>query len=103
MNHYTDRQGYNSIRAQPIWLFFALQPPPEDHPVGAYFTSLPRDTPKLAKKLLISRDKVKYVFTFVDVGDLKPLRGGRGNFIFYSPEDYPVAEDRQQFHGETGL
>jgi hypothetical protein len=32
---------------------------------------------------------------------LKPLPGGRGEVIFYSPEDYPVERDRQIAHGAT--
>jgi hypothetical protein len=32
--------------------------------------------------------------------DLKPVDSDRGEFIFYSPADYLVAEDRQQFHGK---
>ena len=34
-------------------------------------------------------------------GDLKPLVGGRGAFIFYSPTDYEVEPDRQGYHGKA--
>ena len=102
MFHYTNSTGYNKIRAQQVWLFLAAQPP-GDHPFGAYFTTLDPTTPKLAKKLLIPREKLGYVFSFVDIGDLQRLRGGRGEFVLFSSVDYPVSENRQLQHGETGL
>jgi hypothetical protein len=36
----------------------------------------------------------------VDANDLMPLDGDRGEFIFYSPADYIVAQDRQIYHGK---
>src|SRR5438874_4482380 len=99
--HYTNVAGYNGIRAQPTWRFLARKPP-GDRPVGAYFTCLSPDTPKLAKRLGIPRSKVAYKFVFADVNDLQSLDGGRGDWIFYSPIDYPVAEDRQIDWGPTG-
>lgn len=98
MNHFTDLSGYNGIRAQPIWLFWAAQPP-GDHPFGAYFTTLPPGTSNLALRLRIPKSKLQYVFTFADVGDLFPLPGGRGQFIYYSPADYPVEPARQTYEG----
>jgi hypothetical protein len=100
MNHYTDLTGYNAIRAAEVWHFRAHQPP-GNHPFGAYFTTLPRGTPNLAQRLRIPRAKVQYVFEFTDVGDLIPLPGGRGQFIFYSPHDYDVDKTRQLYSGAT--
>ena len=99
--HFTDKSGYNAIRATTDWRFKASQPPPETHPFGAYFTTLPPDTPKLAKKLLIARSKIECVFSFEDAGDLTALRGGRGQFIFFSETDYIVEAKRQRFSGEA--
>src|SRR4051812_14618382 len=98
MNHYTDQAGYNAIRATVVWHFRAGKPP-GDHPFGAYFTTLPRDTRNLAKRLRIPNGKVQYVFEFQDTGDLTPLSGGRGQYIYYSPTDYDVDKPRQQYHG----
>ncbi len=100
MNHFTDRGGYNGIVAASPWLFRAEQPP-GGHPFGAYFTVLPPHTRRLAKKLRIPREKTEYVFTFVDRGDLLPLRGGRGVFILYSPADYVVEKDRWIYAGKV--
>lgn len=100
MHHYTNLASYNAIRASTVWRFIAGQPP-GNHPFGAYFTTLPPGTPNLAKKLRIPASKLGYVFIFVDVGDLTPLPGGRGAYIFYSPIDYHVVEDRQIYHGAT--
>ena len=94
MNHYTDKNGYNAIRAASPWRFLARKPP-GDHPRGAYFTTLQPGTPNLARKLFIPRRKTEYVFPFVDRGDLIPLDGGRGAFIFRSPRDYLVERPRQ--------
>lgn len=100
MHHYTDKDGYNAIRATSPWHFRA-SPPPGDHPVGAYFTTLPPGTPKLANRLRIPKSKLEYMFTFTDVGDLTALRGDRGEWIFYSPTDYFVDERRQR-RDQTG-
>ena len=100
--HYTNTAGYNGIRAQPIWRFLARKPPGK-RPVGAYFTYLSPDTPKLAKRLGIPRSKLAYMFVFADAGDLQSLDGGRGDWILYSPVDYEVTEDRQILCGPTGL
>jgi hypothetical protein len=98
MYHYTDEDGYKAIKSQVVWRFVASQPP-GNHPFGAYFTTLGRNTPNLAQRLRIPRSKVEYVFEFVDVGDLKPLPGGRGQYIFYSPTDYLVDQPRQLYSG----
>jgi hypothetical protein len=102
MYHYTDKDGYNAIRSQPIWLFLAEQPP-GDRPFGAYFTTLPPDTPNLARRLRIPREKLNFVFDFTGRDGLRPIEGDRGRFIFYSPSDYSVEPSRQVFAGESGL
>ena len=102
MFHYTNDKGYKAIVSQKIWLFKASQPPC-DHPKAAYFTNLPPGTKNLAKRLFVRgcADKVTFVFCFSGGDDLTPLDGGRGAFVFYSLEDYPVEETRQMLHGET--
>lgn len=102
MNHFTDKAGYDSIASQVNWCFKAGQPP-GDHPFGAYFTTLPPEAANLAARLRIPRAKIEFMFQFTDAGDLCPLRGGRGSFIFYSPVDYVVEETRQEYCGETEL
>lgn len=100
MHHYTDKPSWNAIRSQVDWTFSASQPPGE-HPFGAYFTTLHPTTPNLAARLRIPKAKTEYVFCFIDVGDLTPLPGGRGTFIFYFPGDYVVAQPRQLSSGEV--
>ncbi len=58
-----------------------------------------RGSPKLSKRLRIPRAKLKYVFVFKDAGDLVPLAGSRGTFIFYAPQDYDVERVRQRYEG----
>lgn len=53
----------------------------------------------MAQRLFISKDKTEFVFCFRDGDDLHRLRGGRGEFILYSPEDYTVGADRQVWCG----
>lgn len=101
MNHFTDAAGYDAIGSQTTWTFHARQPPGE-HPLGAYFTTLDPTTPNLAARLRIPRSKIAFVFSFVDLGDLVALRGGRGKYVFYSPVDYRVHPDRQHGKGPTG-
>lgn len=101
--HYTDRAGYNSIRATVSWCFKAKQPRrrDSDHPRAAYFTSLGPETTNLAVKISVPTRKLRYVFIFEDSGDLTPLRGDRSRRILYSEHDYIVIEDRQIGHGEV--
>lgn len=77
MNHFTDRAGFNGIRAKPIWVFLASQPPGE-HPFGAYFTTLGPATRNLAQRLRIPRTKLTFIFEFTGTVGLEPLEGGRG-------------------------
>jgi hypothetical protein len=100
LNHFTNETGYKAISSQPIWLFKASKPP-GDHPKGAYFTTLCPGTKNLSKRLFVRgcAEKVAYVFCFTGDDDLVPLEGGRGTFIFYSPEDYPVDRQRHELHG----
>jgi hypothetical protein len=100
--HYTNDKGHKAISSQPTWLFKAAKPP-GDHPKGAYFTTLPPGTKNLAKRLFVRgcADKINYVFCFSSGEDLRPLEGGRGAFIFYSVDDYPVERSRQGPHGPT--
>ena len=102
MIHYTNSEGHKSIGSQVTWIFRAGQPP-ANHPFGAYFTDLPPDTNNLAYRLRVPKSKVEFMFQFKDIGDLKPLPGGRGAHIFYYPGDYAIHEGRQERHGETGI
>lgn len=104
--HYTDRDGYNAIVAQPVWQFLAAQPPgdPADHPFGAYFTDYPPGTKNLARRLGIPRRKLEWGFVIGGGADLLALPNVRGEHIFYSPVDYLVPRGpRQVNHGSTGL
>lgn len=101
MFHYTDQAGYNAIKATVDWCFHARQPPPRDHPVGAYFTILPPTTGKLAKRLRIPARKVEYFFSFTAGNELKPLMGDRGDYIYYSPGNYVASKSQQLGLGES--
>lgn len=96
MYHYTDKEGYNAIRAGVEWRFRIGRPPKLDpeHPPAAYFTTLGPCESNL-ERLRIPAEKRQYVFTFADSGDLIPLRGGKGRYILFSTADYVVARDRQ--------
>jgi hypothetical protein len=100
--HYTNEKGYKAISSQVEWVFRASKPP-GDHPPGAYFTTLPPGTKNLNKRLYVRgcSDKARFVFSFSGGEDLHPLRGGRGDYVFYSQEDYAVPRERQEYHGET--
>ena len=102
MAHYTDMAGFKGISSATVWRFLVAQPPAVQHPPGAYFTTLARGTPLLAQRLRIPRAKIEYVFEFKDAGDLEPIEGGRGAFIFFSRTEYRVAESRQTYFGSTG-
>jgi len=100
--HYTDGKGYKAIVSQVVWLFKAFKPP-GNRPKGAYFTTLLPGTKNL-NKFLFGRgcaDKTKFVFSFSGGSDLRQLRGGRGEYIYYSDLDYRVEKSRQGPHGAT--
>ena len=99
MHHFTNKKGYDAIRATPDWCFRASQPVPPDHAFGAYFTTLGPDTPNLAYRIRVPRDKIEYMFAFESADDLIPLRGWRGAAIFFSRTDYTVTRNRQFHHG----
>ena len=100
MFHFTNQDGWNSIRSQVVWLFRAQQPL-GDHPFGAYFTSLHPSTRNLAKKLRIPRSKSEFVFCFRLSRELMQLEGGRGEYVWYSPNDYEVEKPFQNDSGRT--
>ena len=95
MFHYTNKKSMNAIRSQPTWCFKASQPPC-GNPFGAYFTTLEENAPLLARRLRIPKTKLEFVFVFVNDVGLRPLRGDRGEFIRYSPNNYSVVRNRQQ-------
>jgi hypothetical protein len=41
-------------------------------------------------------EKTQHYFSFVDRDDLKPLRGGRGDYVLFSSVDYRVEFERQR-------
>jgi hypothetical protein len=93
--HYTDAAGFKAIVSQKEWLFRASRPP-GGHPRGAYFTTKSPDTPNLATRLGIPAEKTAHYFSFEDRGDLTPLPGGRGAYVFFSIVDYRVEYQRQR-------
>jgi len=100
MFHYSDATGFKAIVSQPVWTFVAVQPP-GGHPFGAYFTTLTPKKSKLAQRHRIPKAKLEYVLEFADNGDLLPLPGGRGEYVFYNPDNYAVEKSRQRFAGRT--
>jgi hypothetical protein len=97
--HYTNDSGFKAIGSQTVWVFKASKPP--GRPFGAYFTTLEPGTDNLAKRLRIPKAKTDFVFCFANGDDLKPLDGGRGQFVYYSPDDYAVDKSRQSDSGPT--
>ena len=97
--HYTDKTGYNAVRATPTWVFRVHQPPKRENPVAAYFTSLNPKTPLLAAKLRVGKKKIEYAFEFDDAGDLRRLDPDRELLVYISLRDYWVPNERQRFCG----
>lgn len=97
-----ERQRIQGHQRAARWIFKASKPPGA-HPKGAHFTTLPPGTRNLAKRLFVrgGADKTAFVFSFSGGADLQPLDGGRGEFIFYSQNDYAVDKGQQGPHGPT--
>jgi hypothetical protein len=105
--HYTDKDGWNGIRAQKAWCFEAKKPKDPARPFGAYFTDIPPTAENLRtlhKKIRVPKVKQEFCFWFLETTGLKQHNGGRGRDkrIYYSPTDYEVAEDRQVAEGPVG-
>lgn len=100
IHHYTNKTAYNAIRAQVDWCFLAGKPSARQHEIGAYFTDLGPATPNLAYRIRVPREKLEFVFSFINVGDLEPLKGQRGKHIYFSRVDYVVPKERQLYCGQ---
>lgn len=103
--HYTDKNGWNAIRAWSVWRFKASQPRDPERPRGAYFTNIEPTEANLRtlyKRIRVPKVKQEYVFWFLETVGLTQLNGGRGRdkTIFFSPTDYDVLKERQK-HGDT--
>jgi hypothetical protein len=98
--HYTDHQGFKAISSQQAWTFRASQPP-GDNGFGAYFTTLPPDAHRFSARTRIPKGKQTYLFAFVGREGLKPKDGGKGAYIYWTPEDYVVKQDRQRYNGRS--
>ena len=104
--HYTDRDGWNSIRSQPDWKFQTAQPQDQNRPPGAYFTDIEPSAMNLRtlhKKIRIPKAKQQYLFWFTGSEGLSQLNSGRGRDkrIFFSATDYDVISGRQKYEGDT--
>ena len=102
MFHYTDTDGFKAIASQVVWWFKAYVPA-GPHPEGAYFTTLPPGTRNLARRIRVPIWKLEQVLEFVGNAELVALDGGkgRGEYVFYCPNDYHVDVDRQRYRGPT--
>ena len=104
--HYTDKDGWNAIRSQPVWTFKVSQPKDPDRPAGAYFTDIEATATSLRtlyKRIRVPRAKQENVFWFVGTEGLKQLNNGLGREkrIYLCPVDYLVSEQRQRFSGDS--
>ena len=106
--HYTDLAGFNGIksgrgRGKGAWWFKAETPRAPHHPPGVYLTTMsPERAKKMAGKLQVSKDKLKYYFVFEIPDDqIKSAPGGRGQYIFYSSGDLDIQKKHQIGCGAT--
>jgi hypothetical protein len=104
--HYTDKAGWNAIRALPIWRFKVSKPEDPKRPLGVYFTDIEPTEANLRtlyKRIRVPKVKQAYVFWFVKTTGLQQLHDGTGRdrHIFFSAVDYEVVADRQRFAGGT--
>jgi hypothetical protein len=100
MFHYTDGDGYKAISSQTNWTFRASHPP-GDHERGVYFTTLTPGSNRFSARTRIPIKKQQFVFAFRGDDGLQPIKGGKGAYVFWSPDDYVVEVPRQAYHGPT--
>jgi hypothetical protein len=100
--HYTDKDGWNAIRAGDVWRFKMSQPRDPNRPLGVYFTNIEPTKVNLRtlyKRIRVPKAKQEYVFWFLDIDGLTQLNGGHGRDrrIYFSPADYCVNKKRQRY------
>ena len=103
--HYTSKQGYNIISSQKPFVFKASTPV-HGNPSGVYLTTKSPEaliqTTNGFKKLGLTSDKSSHYFEFtMDDSKLKPLKGGRGDFILYHDGDLVVDRGSVSRHGKV--
>jgi hypothetical protein len=98
VNHFRNRKGWNAILASSPWQFRARKQR-GGRPAGAYFTTLHPSHTNFYKITRVPVDKQRFLFRFLDIGDLTPRRGPLGRYVFFSPTDYLVVKARQQYEG----
>ncbi|WP_446212980.1 polymorphic toxin-type HINT domain-containing protein [Micromonospora sp. IBSANI012] len=103
--HYTTKENYNKIRAGGQNLTFKAGN--AKNGTGSYFTpQSPRAVaargPNGFKKLGLTKAKSEYVFEItVPKSKVKKLTGGRGEYVYYSPQDLTVPRSAVQYAGKT--
>src|SRR5688572_18360169 len=108
--HYTDKDGWNGVRSQPVWRFVASQPKDPSRPFGAYFTDIEpseQNLKTLFKRIRVPKAKQAYVFWFLGRDGLRQWNDGRGRDkrIYYSerlPRRRGKAEALRQDRGVAG-
>jgi RHS repeat-associated protein len=100
--HYTDKSSFNTINSSNPLHFKASQPRARpDNPKGVYLTTKAPDEVDFGKIGMV-RSKGTHVFDFVvERQKLRPLRGGRGEYVLYSPTDLYVPRSDVNYAGLT--
>jgi len=103
--HYTSKSGYNAISSQNPFDFRASSPS-KGNPRGVYVTT--KSPEQLAtqtngyKKLGLTSDKSTHFFEMeVPESNLKSLKGSRGEYVKYFPDDTKINRAAVSRHGET--
>ncbi|MGA3563507.1 ricin-type beta-trefoil lectin domain protein [Melissospora conviva] len=103
--HYTDKKGFNGIRAGNP---YHIRPGDSKNGAGPFFTNMsPADVASAGRggfksKLGLTSGKSEYVMELqVPRSALQPLRGGRGQHIFSIPDGISVPRDRVRYFGLT--
>jgi len=104
--HYTDKDGWNAVRAQQTWRFKVSQPKDPSRPAGVYFTDIEPTEANLRvlhKKLRVPKIKQEYIFWFTKTEGLVQLHDGLGRdrHIFFSEVDFDIEPPHQKYQGKT--
>ncbi|MBB5959673.1 RHS repeat-associated protein [Saccharothrix tamanrassetensis] len=96
--HYTDKKSFGGITSGKD-LTFKSSSPKKGNPHGVYVTTRSPGEVDLGKIGMVNSKATHVIDFMVDQHKIRPLRGGRGSYVQYSPTDLTVPRSDVRYAG----